>query len=401
MPFIGKQPAVGSFTLLDSITTSATATYALTKNGDAFYPETSRNLVVSLNGVTQAPEDAYTVSGSNIVFASALTASDVIDYILVLGDVLDIGTPSDGTVGTSQMNYPLGNFSSTGIDDNATGERLEVNDGNVIFKANSGSRSHAFGYNEDGGEIILYDEAGAVATLIDQASNNTRVLELINGSDLLLGLGGSNSTGTVKFMRGGYAEAMRIDSTGGLRVGLTTNIFNQPSSEKFSVKNTGLGCAASFEATNVTGGYPIMYVRSTDATAGSQNAITFYRTNSVAGYISTTTTSTSYNTSSDYRLKENVVDLDNAKDRLNQIPVHRFNFIADPDTTVDGFLAHEVAEVVPEAISGAKDEVDDEGNPVYQGIDQSKLVPLLTAALQEALTKIDELETRIVALEAV
>ena len=66
---------------------------------------------------------------------------------------------------------------------------------------------------------------------------------------------------------------------------------------------------------------------------------------------------------------------------------------------MDGFLAHEVQDIVPEAVTGTKDAVDDEGNAVYQGIDQSKLVPLLTAALQEALTKIDDLESRLAALE--
>ena len=126
MPFIGKQPKVGAYQLIDSITTSATATYALTVNGTAFNPESARNLIVSLNGITQAPESAYTVSGSNIVFDSALTSSDVIDYILVIGDAVDIGTPSDGTVGTAQMNYPLGNFSSTGIDDNADSVAITV-----------------------------------------------------------------------------------------------------------------------------------------------------------------------------------------------------------------------------------------------------------------------------------
>lgn len=126
MPFIGKQPKVGAYQLIDSITTSATATYALTVDGSAYFPETARNLIVSLNGVTQAPDSAYTVSGSNIVFDSALTTSDVIDYILVIGDAVDIGTPSDGTVGTSQMSYPLGNFSSTGIDDNATSTAITI-----------------------------------------------------------------------------------------------------------------------------------------------------------------------------------------------------------------------------------------------------------------------------------
>ena len=106
-----------------------------------------------------------------------------------------------------------------------------------------------------------------------------------------------------------------------------------------------------------------------------------------------------YSTSSDYRLKENVVPLTGAADRLNQLQVRRFNFIADPDTTVDGFIAHEAQAVVPECVTGTKDEVDDEGNPVYQGIDQSKLVPLLTAALQEALAEIESLKARVTALE--
>ena len=117
------------------------------------------------------------------------------------------------------------------------------------------------------------------------------------------------------------------------------------------------------------------------------------------GDISVNSSATAYNTSSDHRLKENVVDLTGATTRLKQLEPKRFNFIADADTTVDGFLAHEVQSVVPEAITGTHNEVDDDGNPVYQGIDQSKLVPLLTAALQEALTKIDALEARITALE--
>jgi hypothetical protein len=120
---------------------------------------------------------------------------------------------------------------------------------------------------------------------------------------------------------------------------------------------------------------------------------------SQVGAIICSTSSTSYNTSSDYRLKENVVDLTGAAARVQQLAPKRFNFIVNADTTVDGFLAHEVQSVVPEAITGTHNEVDADGNPVYQGIDQSKLVPLLTAALQEALTKIDALETRIVALE--
>ena len=126
----------------------------------------------------------------------------------------------------------------------------------------------------------------------------------------------------------------------------------------------------------------------------------FRNPNGQVGGISTNGSATTYATSSDYRLKENVVDLDGAIDRVKQLAPRRFNFIADADTTVDGFLAHEAQTVVPEAVTGTHNEVDDDGNAVMQGIDQSKLVPLLTAALQEAIAKIETLETKVAALEA-
>ena len=117
------------------------------------------------------------------------------------------------------------------------------------------------------------------------------------------------------------------------------------------------------------------------------------------GNIISNGSSTSYNTSSDYRLKENVTAISDGITRLKTLKPYKFNFKADASTTVDGFFAHEVT-AVPEAISGTKDEVDSDNNPVYQGIDQSKLVPLLTAALQEAVAKIEVLETKVAALEA-
>lgn len=190
----------------------------------------------------------------------------------------------------------------------------------------------------------------------------------------------------------------RIDSVGGLRVGTTTQIFNQAEREKMSVKNTGLGHAATFQATNVTGGFPILYVSSTDTSAG-QNAIIFQRTGGSVGSITTTASSTAYNTSSDHRLKENVVAMTGAIDRVKALAPKRFNFIADADTTVDGFLAHEAQTVVPEAVTGTHNEVDADGNAVMQGIDQAKLVPLLAGALQEAIAKIETLEARLTALE--
>ena len=104
MPYIGRTPLTGAYQLCDTITTSATATYNLLVGGSAVIPGSANNCIVSLNGVVQAPVGAFTVSGSQITFASALTASDVIDFILILGNVFDIGTPTNGAVTNSSLN---------------------------------------------------------------------------------------------------------------------------------------------------------------------------------------------------------------------------------------------------------------------------------------------------------
>ena len=122
-------------------------------------------------------------------------------------------------------------------------------------------------------------------------------------------------------------------------------------------------------------------------------------TPTTVGTITTNGSTTSYNTSSDYSLKEDIVDIEGSIERLKDLKPVNFKWKSD-GTRVDGFIAHEAQEVVPEAVTGTKDAVYEDGNPQYQGIDQSKLVPLLTKALQEAVTKIEALEARVTALEA-
>jgi hypothetical protein len=171
-------------------------------------------------------------------------------------------------------------------------------------------------------------------------------------------------------------ERMRINSTGDVMIACTT----RPSSG------------------NVTGVFiepGIITIGST--TSAGQDRMRFETPSGRVGTISTSGSATAYNTSSDYRLKENVTKVTDGIARLQQLKPSRFNFIADRDKTVDGFIAHEAQAVVPECVTGEKDAVDADGNPVYQGIDQSKLVPLLTAALQEAIAKIEDLEGRLTA----
>jgi len=142
-----------------------------------------------------------------------------------------------------------------------------------------------------------------------------------------------------------------------------------------------------------------IHIRSSDADSGGGGPMLIQNlAGTEVGKITSNASSTAYNTSSDYRLKENVTAISDGITRLKTLKPSRFNFKIDTNTTVDGFLAHEIT-AVPEAVTGTKDEVDSDNNPVYQGIDQSKLVPLLTAALQEAIAKIEVLETKVTALQ--
>jgi hypothetical protein len=119
-------------------------------------------------------------------------------------------------------------FVTSGSNSAAT-EKIRITaSNNIDFKLNSGSISHRFNYNENGGEIILHDDAQNNATLIDQCNNETRVLELIDGSNMVVGLGGSNTTGAIRFMRAGFQEAMRIDSSGNVGIGTNSPSFANP-----------------------------------------------------------------------------------------------------------------------------------------------------------------------------
>jgi len=194
--------------------------------------------------------------------------------------------------------------------------------------------------------------------------------------------------------------AMTIDSGGGVLINTTS-----------AVGAGGPRLSMAFNGSTTW----LANTNDTNGTSGARH-FTFHSSGTEVGRITTTTSATTYTSTSDYRLKENVVADWDATTRLKQLNPVRFNFIADPDTTVDGFLAHEVQDIVPEAISGEKDAMrdeeyevtpavlDEDGNevtpavmgtrsvPDYQGIDQSKLVPLLVKTIQE-------LEARITALE--
>jgi hypothetical protein len=178
-------------------------------------------------------------------------------------------------------------------------------------------------------------------------------------------------------------ENMRITEDRQILFGTTTTNGSGGITFKTNIVGSGTVASAVFSGDN-----------------RDNDVITFLRSGSTVGKIKVAGSATQYFTSSDYRLKENVVPVSDGITRLKQLKPSRFNFVVDPGKTIDGFLAHEVQSVIPDAVDGTKDEVDADDNPVYQGIDHSKLVPLLTAALQEAIAKIETLEAKVAALEA-
>ena len=129
MAFIGKEPQFGAYSMLDNLTASATASYSLTLDSVAFVPESANHLLVSLNGSIQKAGSSFTVSGSTLTFSSTLASSDSIDFVLALGNVLDIGTPSDGTVTNAKTNF-VSTSSSAGLQikgDGTTDGTLQLN----------------------------------------------------------------------------------------------------------------------------------------------------------------------------------------------------------------------------------------------------------------------------------
>ena len=162
------------------------------------------------------------------------------------------------------------------------------------------------------------------------------------------------------------------------------------------------GAKLDIIGTSSTGSSNLLKIKSTTSFSSAPgHMIDFIRSNNtIRGYIGMNQYGVTYSTSSDYRLKRNIVPIADSIDRIKKLKPSRFNWDDGPDDyVVDGFIAHEVADVIPEAISGEKDDVDKDNAPVYQSIDQSKIVPLLTAALQEAINKIEQLELRINKLE--
>ena len=269
-----------------------------------------------------------------------------------------------------------GNLTSLGIDDNADATAITIDSNeNVGIGTSPSYKLHTLiGSGEANGVGILNTSGQGLNIYTDSTAAN---------ADVSIDQG---ATGAAIIFRQNGTERMRISLTQ-LLIGATTASGISNSNSNFGLALSGGGQITS-GTDNDTNAILNM------SNGSNEHHVLFRSDGTTTGYISTNGSSVAYNTGSDYRLKENVDYTWDATTRLKQLKPARFNFISDDtNTLVDGFIAHEVQDIVPEAISGEKDAVDSDGNIDPQGIDQSKLVPLLVKTIQE-------LEARIAALEA-
>jgi cytoskeletal protein CcmA (bactofilin family) len=395
--------------------------------------------------------------GSDSIINDAGTGSLKFQYGGTDGVVFDssgnvgIGAPPNATFGsllytqgTPAANKPIVSAYSQGNSNNA-GFALFNDNGNRGIWTTGSTMRFTRTYEGNSTADLTIDASGNVGIGGVPGSKLNVISATSGGISIAQGTENFYGASAHRFFTDGYAsEVLRIDSSGNLLVGTTSSLGNYLTVGSSSVA----GSSGHFDR------------------SGDGGLVRFYRTGSEVGSISVASSSTAYNTSSDYRLKTAVEYDWDATTRLKQLKPARFEWISDrddADTTVDGFLAHEVEDIVPEAITGTKDAMrdeeyevsaatgdiytpaieavlDEDGNevtpavaevihstdaerpeelaegqqwretkeavmgtrsvPDYQGIDQSKVVPLLTKALIESVAKIEALEARIAALEA-
>ena len=407
-----QQQATGSGDIIHYTTDSKTERHKISSNGDiSFYEDTGTTAkffwdasAEALGIGTSSPRSILDLDGGSetqLRLQTTNSGSTTSDGLLVSLDSSANAKAYIWNYENAEMIFGTNNTERMRID--ASGNLLVGK--TSIGQANVGCelRADRAVVTRDGGTPLTLNRLTSDGSILEFAKDGTAVGSIGTNSNTIYIDGSSANTG-LQFAGSTIAprDSGALSDAG---VDLGTDSY------RFKDLHLSGGVIANGVTTTVSA-----WTSTSNSTSSSKHMI-FANPNGNVGDIRTNGSATAYITSSDYRLKENVVAMSGATERLKQLKPSRFNFIADADTTVDGFLAHEVQEIVPEAIAGEKDAMideeyevtpavlDDDGNvvteavmgtrsvPDYQGIDQSKLVPLLVATIQE-------LEARIAVLES-
>ena len=319
---------------LDGAGTSQNALKFIDENGFSVGLKAPADL--NDTNITLVLPDTTNTSGSS---GPALIATNITNNVATL----QFGTPT-----VAVDNY----FASSGLSNKDLGVGLHIKTGD----------SGASSVLTSADELVIEGSADSGMTILSGASN----------------------LGSIRFGDSGNSNA------GGINYLHTDNTMNfvVNGTSSFSANGQDIMIPNSSDAgrIQIMGSYTNPQIIIYGPTNSNTTKMSFRNGNGAVGTIATNGSATSYNTSSDYRLKENEVAVSDGIERLKQLKPYKFNFKTDVDTTVDGFFAHEVSSVVPEAITGEKDGEE------MQSIDQSKLVPLLVAAVQELTTRLEALE---------
>jgi len=377
MPYIGNELAAQF---------QAFETQTITGDGSTGYTldravANGKELLVYINNVKQEEGSgkAYTASGTTITFSEAVASGDSC-YLVYMGLAIGTVTAPDGSIVSAQLANSNLEMPNT-LDMNGKELILDA-DGDTSITADTDDQ---IDIKIGGTDRLTIDSSGNLT--VDGVVTVDRLINATTSADPWLK--GVNSSGTETFF---------VKPNGTLHV--DTLLVNDTQSS--------LTCSAQI---TYNGGSEQGLIFENTANSASGAAIRFVDSDgdfSGGGIYYTDSNSINYQTTSDYRLKENIVTDWDAITELKKLKPSKFNFKKTPSKTVQGFIAHEVSNVVPEAIIGEKDGtekyIDDDGKEKtrerYQSIDQSKLVPLLTKALQEAISEIDTLKEKVKALES-
>jgi hypothetical protein len=369
----------------------------------------------------QGPVGEVTEVELNAAIAAAHAAGAITETQLATGSVtaIKIGTGAVTTVKVLDGNITAEKLASNSVttikilDGNVTAAKLASNsvttvkvlDGNItaaklsstaVTNAKvSSTAAIALSKLATTGTMTATTFSGSGASLTNIPNSATTATSANTGS-AIVARDGSGNFSTNAITANTFNGSFNGNLTGGQVVTTGTIYFSDyTDAGRFGVGTTSTSLGV-LRVGNYTSGTTCI---TTNGNAATNYHMAFHYANSTVGGISSGTSSTSFNTTSDYRLKENVAPLTNALNILEQVKPKSFNFIIEPDEVQHGFIAHELAEVLPYAVTGEKDAVDEAGNIRPQQVDYSKLTGLLVCAVQELSTKVKELSARIEELE--